>query len=63
MADKIKAVPQHTYVDAVGEKMYTSYSFTTSVVGCALLLGKGPPSHYPLDRRLGGLQSRSEHRG
>jgi hypothetical protein len=29
--------------------------------GCALLTGKDP--RYPLDRRLGGPQSRSGHRG
>jgi hypothetical protein len=53
------------------ERRYSSYSFTTSVLdggewsasrpGRALPPGKGP--RYPLDRRLGGPQSRSGHRG
>jgi hypothetical protein len=54
-----------------GERMYSSHSFMTSALdegewsasrpGRALCPGKGPP--YPLNRRLGGPQSRSGHRG
>jgi hypothetical protein len=54
-----------------GEEVYSSYSFLTSALdggewsashpGCALPPGKEP--RYPLDRRLGGPQSRSGHRG
>jgi hypothetical protein len=50
---KVKAVPQHTFGGAGGERMYSSYSFTTSTLGegewsalrtgCALPTGKGPP--------------------
>jgi hypothetical protein len=51
-------------------RRYSLYSFMTSAVdggerssrlGCALAPGKQP--RYPLCRRLGGLQSQSEHRG
>jgi hypothetical protein len=48
-----KAVPQHTYGGTWGKRMYSSYSFTTSVLdggewlesrpGFALPPGKGPP--------------------
>jgi hypothetical protein len=48
-----KEVPQHTYGDAVGERIYGSYSFITlrldggewsaSRPGCALRPGKGHP--------------------
>jgi hypothetical protein len=47
--------------------MCSSYSFTTSALdgasrsGRALPPGKDP--RYPLERRLGGPQSRSGHRG
>jgi hypothetical protein len=56
-----------------GERMYSSYSFLTSALdggewsasasrpGRALPPGKEP--RYPLDRRLGGPQSRSGRRG
>jgi hypothetical protein len=54
-----------------GERRYSSYSFSTSALdrgewsasrpGRALPRGKDP--QYPLDRRLGGPQSRSGHRG
>jgi hypothetical protein len=50
---KGKAVPQHTYGGTGGERMYSSYSFTTltldgdewsaSCAGRALPPGKGPP--------------------
>jgi hypothetical protein len=66
-----KAVPQHTYGGAEGERMYSSYSFTTSALdggecsasrsGRSLHRGKYPC--YPLYRRLGGPQSRSGQRG
>jgi hypothetical protein len=55
-----------------GDRKYSSYSFLTSALegskwsvshsGRALPPGKGPPC-YPMDRRLGGPQSRSAHRG
>jgi hypothetical protein len=54
-----------------GERRYNSYSYLTSALdrgewsasrpGSALPPGKDP--QYPLDRRLGGLQSRSGRRG
>jgi hypothetical protein len=50
---KGKAVPQHNYGGAWGERIYSSYSFTSSALdgiewsvsrpGRALQLGKGPP--------------------
>jgi hypothetical protein len=68
--DKIKAVPLHAMM-CLGERKYSSYSFLTSALGGsersasrpgrALPRGKDP--RYPLDRRLGGPQSRSGHRG
>jgi hypothetical protein len=55
----------------LGERRYSSYSFTTSALdggewsasrpGRSLPRGKDP--RYPLYRRLGGPQSRSGHRG
>jgi hypothetical protein len=57
-------VPQHTYSGAGKERMYSSYSFTTSSLdggewsaslpGRALPPGKDP--WYPFYRRLGGPQ-------
>jgi hypothetical protein len=67
---KGKAVPQHTYGGA-GGRLCRSYSFMTSALlggkrsasrpGRVLPPWKGP--RYPLDRRLGGPQSWSGHRG
>jgi len=67
---KRKAVPLR-HAGAKGEKRYSSYSFLTSALdggewsasrpGRALTPGKDP--QYPLDRRLGGPQSQSGHRG
>jgi hypothetical protein len=63
---KGKAVPQHTYGGEEGKRgIDSSYSFTTSA-----LEGVSGQRHasaafyprYPLDRRLGGPQSRSGHR-
>jgi hypothetical protein len=68
-----KKVKQSRYTPwrRLGKKRYSSYSFTTSALdggdwsasrpGRSLPPGKGP--RYPFDRRLGGPQSRSEHRG
>jgi hypothetical protein len=52
-AGKSKAVPQHTYGGAWGERRYSYYSYTTSALdggewsasrlGRALPTGKGPP--------------------
>jgi hypothetical protein len=52
-AIKDKAVSQHTYGGTSRERMYSSYSFTTSALdegewsashpSCALPLAKGPP--------------------
>jgi hypothetical protein len=66
---KTKEVPEHT-TEAQGRRC-SSYSFMTSALdggewsvslpGRALPPGEGPP--YPLDRRLGGPQSRSGHKG
>jgi hypothetical protein len=65
---KAKAGPLHA-MEAQGERMYSSYSFTTSALdggewsasrlGRALPPGKDP--RYPLYRRLGGPQSQSGH--
>jgi hypothetical protein len=65
-----KTVPEHTYGSAGGDRM-SSYSFTTSALdgdewsgsrpGRPLPPGKDP--RYPLDRRLGGSQSQSGHKG
>jgi hypothetical protein len=65
---KAKAVPQHTYGGAGGERRYSSYSFTTSALdgsgqrhAPSALYPRGKDPCYPLDRRLGGPQSRSGH--
>jgi hypothetical protein len=66
-----KAVPQHTYEGAGGERMYSSYSFTTSALdgvsgqrhAPAAFYPRGKDPRYLLDRRLSGPQSRSGHRG
>jgi len=60
----------NTLMESQGERMYSPYSFTTSAIdggewsesrpGRALPPGKDP--RCPLDRRLGGPQSRSGHR-
>jgi hypothetical protein len=67
---KGKTVPQHTYGCAGWERIYSSYSFTTSVLDegewsasrpdRALSPGKDP--RYRLYRRLGRPQSLSGHR-
>jgi hypothetical protein len=67
-----KAVPQHTYGGTGGERMYRSYSFTTSVLDggewtasrpChAALYHRGKDPRYPSYRRLGGPQSQSGNR-
>jgi hypothetical protein len=57
--------------DSRVERMYSSYSFTTSALDGvsvqrhaeAALYPQGKDHRYPLYRRLGGLQSRSGHRG
>jgi hypothetical protein len=51
--------------------MYSSYSFTTSTLNGVsgqchaldVLYARGKDPRYPLDRRLGGPQSQSGHRG
>jgi hypothetical protein len=68
---KKQSCPATRHGDAWEERMYSSYSFLTSTLdggewsasrpGRALPRGKDP--RYPLDRRLGGPQSRSGHRG
>jgi hypothetical protein len=63
---KGKAVPQHTYGGAGGERMYSSYSFTTSALDEGEWSASRPEAkdpRYPLYRRLVGPQSRSGHRG
>jgi hypothetical protein len=64
---KAKAVPLHAMKTLGRERRYSSYSFLTSVLhgpascpGRALAPGKGP--WYPLNWRLGGPRSSSEHR-
>jgi hypothetical protein len=72
----LKAKQSHnTSMEAQGERMYSSYLFTTSALGVALggvsgqrhapaaLYPRGKFHRYPLDRRLGGPQSRSGLRG
>jgi hypothetical protein len=65
---KAKAVPLRA-TKAVGERTYSSYSFSTSTLEgvssqrhapAALTPGKGP--RYPLERELGGPHSKSGHR-
>jgi hypothetical protein len=65
-----KAVPLHVIEAFVGERMHSSYSFLTLALDGVISVtsrprcrppGKGPK--VPLDRRLGGAQSRSGHRG
>jgi hypothetical protein len=67
---KVK-MSSYRHVGAKRERMYSSYTFLTSVLdgvtwsafrpGHALPLGNDP--QYPLDRRLGGPQSWSGHKG
>jgi hypothetical protein len=71
MYDIKKSVPQHTYGDAREERMYRCYLFPTLAVDGmsgqhhiqATLYPWGMDPRYPMDRRLGGLQSQSRHRG
>jgi hypothetical protein len=65
-----KAVPQHT-MEPQEERRYSSCSFMTSTLdgvsgqlhAPAALYHRGKDLRYPLDRRLGGPQNRSGHRG
>jgi hypothetical protein len=58
-------------MQALGERRYSSYSFTTSAIDevsrqrhtQAALYPREKEPRYPLDSRLGGPQSRSGHRG
>jgi hypothetical protein len=62
---------RYLHADAKEERRYSSYSFLTSALdGCewsASRPGRALPAgknlRYPLDRRLGGPQSWSGHRG
>jgi hypothetical protein len=66
-----KSVPLHAKKSTGGKEGYSSYSFSTSALdggewsasrsGRAISPGKGP--WYPLERRLGGPQSRTGQRG
>jgi hypothetical protein len=62
-----KSAPQRTY-GAAGENTYSSYSFSTSALDGmsgqphATLYPRGNNPRYPLNRRLGGPQSRSGQR-
>jgi hypothetical protein len=66
-----KSSPSTRHEGAWGERMYSSYSFTTSALdgvsgqhhASATLYPRGKGPRYPLDRRLGGPQSRSGQRG
>jgi hypothetical protein len=59
----------NTPMEARGERIYSSYSFTTSALdrasgqrhAPAALYPREKDPRYPLDRRLGGPQSRSGH--
>jgi hypothetical protein len=67
----LSKLSHHTPWRRLGERMYSSYSFSTSALdggewsasrpNRALAPGKDP--RYPLYRRLGGPESRSGHRG
>jgi hypothetical protein len=69
--DKVKVKQSHNTRGARGERRYSSYSFTTSALdgvsgqrhAPAAFYSRGKDPRYPLDRRLGGPQSRSGHRG
>jgi hypothetical protein len=66
-----KSRPATRHGGAWRERKYSSYSFTTSALdgvsgqhhAPAALYPQGKDPRYPLDRRLGGPQSRSGHRG
>jgi hypothetical protein len=66
-----KSCPATRHGGAWGERRYSSYSFTTSALdggsgqhhASAALYPRGKDPRYPLERRLGGPQSRSGHRG
>jgi hypothetical protein len=48
---------------SLGGEKYSSYSFSNSELEPAALYPRGKDPRYPLNRRLGGPQSRSRHRG
>jgi hypothetical protein len=62
---------RYTPLRRLGKRMYSSYSFTTSAIDGVSGQGHAPAAlypwrkdpRYPLDRKLGGPQSRSGHRG
>jgi hypothetical protein len=63
---KGKSVPLHVMKVPGGERRHSSYSFSTSALdggewSASRPWGKDP--QYPLDRKLGGPQSRSGRRG
>jgi hypothetical protein len=67
-----KSCPATRHGGTWGEKRYSSYSFLTSALDGGewsasrpgrALYPRGKDPRYPLDRRLGGPQSRSGHRG
>jgi hypothetical protein len=68
---KKKSVPLHAMEAHGGKRRYSSYSYLTSALDgvngqrndSAPLYPQGKDPRYPLDRRLGGPQSRSGSRG
>jgi hypothetical protein len=70
-ATTLKSSPATRHGGAWGERIYSSYSFTTSALDGAewsnsrpghALPPRGKDQQYALDRRLDGPQSRSGHR-
>jgi hypothetical protein len=68
-----KKVKQSRYTPwrRLGERRHSSYSFSTSALDAGWVVSitprprfypRGKDPRYPLDRRLGGPQSRSEHK-
>jgi hypothetical protein len=70
-AKKSKSSPATRHEGKCGERRYSSYSYLTSALdgvsgqrhAPAALYPRGKDPLYPLDRRLGGPQSRSGRRG
>jgi hypothetical protein len=66
-----QSCPATRHIDAKGKMRYSSYSFLTSAVGGGERSASGPgralprgkDTRFPFDRRQGGPQSWSGHRG
>jgi hypothetical protein len=57
--DKGKAVPQHTYLGAGGERMCSSYSFTTSELDGMSGQRHAPAAFYPQEKDTGTVVQES----